>query len=82
MTRLRSLHRHPRSLAVDAFFFLWLGYVVVSGHIVPAALVDLIRNQPAASVISDPAVTPADDPIAVNDELPEAVARALRLIAV
>ena len=82
MTRLRSLHRHPRSLALDGLFFVWLSYVVVSGHILPSALVDLIRSQPAATVISEPAIIPVDNPIAVTDELPEAVARDMRFATV
>ena len=81
MSRLRlPLHVQPRSLALDAIFFLWLSYVVVSGHILPAAIVELIQRPPAASVVSEPVIAP-DAPVFIAEEGPEAIGRGLASFA-
>lgn len=81
MSRLRlPLHLRPRSLALDAIFFVWLSYVVVSGHILPTAIVELIQRSPTASVVSEPAIAP-DGPVGITDAGPEAVGRRLASIA-
>ena len=78
MTRLRlPLRCHPRSLALDAVFFVWLSYVVVSGHILPAAVVELIQRPPTTTVVSEPLIGPSDAPVFIAEELPEAAGRAV-----
>ena len=56
-----SAHRRPRALIIDAVFFTWLAYVVVSGNVLPDAVVMLFRHeQPAA--ISGPDTSPGQTP--------------------
>ena len=81
MTRLRlPLHPRPRSLALDAIFFVWLSYVVVSGHILPTAIVELIQRPPAASVVSEPMIAP-DAPVFIVEEGPEALGKRVESLA-
>lgn len=78
MMRLRlPLHRRRRSLLLDAVFFVWLSYVVVSGHILPDALIHLLQPQPSATVVSEPVPAPADAPALIVEEAPEAASRHL-----
>jgi hypothetical protein len=67
----RTAHLRPQTLVLDAVFFAWLGYVVVTGNVLPSAIVSLFHHdQPAAA--GEPAMLPVEAPILDTMVRPEA----------
>ena len=72
MARIARLP-HPKKLALDFLFFLWLGYVAVTGQVLPDQAVALFRDDPPAVVITEPDAIPGlIEPDAMDPQRPEA----------
>jgi hypothetical protein len=66
-------HSRPKKLALDLVFFVWLSYAVVTGQILPDQVIGLFRNEPAAVVFTEPAITPGQiDLLNLDSVAPEA----------
>ncbi len=61
MQKIR-VRRKPRQLVLDGLFVVLLLHFFVTGSVVPAALVDLFRDQPQIVVSTEPALIPGQDP--------------------
>jgi hypothetical protein len=64
---------HPRKLALDLAFFLWLGYVAATGQALPDQVVELFRTDPPAVVVTEPDAAPNPvEPALTDSPRPEA----------
>jgi hypothetical protein len=60
LIRSRSGGRRLGSFALDSFFFLWLGYALASGNLIPPPIAELI-NPSDPVVAATPLGAPYDD---------------------
>lgn len=63
---------HPKKLALDFIFFVWLAYVASTGQILPDQAIALFRNDPPAVVITEPDAIPPIQSPAIDSQAPEA----------
>jgi hypothetical protein len=71
MNLVRLAYR--RKLALDFVFFLWLGYALVSGQVLPDQVVSLFRSEPPAVVVTEPDSAPSlIEPVLTDSTGPEA----------
>jgi hypothetical protein len=51
---LLPVHRHPRELALDLMFVVWVSYVLISGRIIPQEAIALFQHDSPAVVVIEP----------------------------
>jgi hypothetical protein len=73
---MNSLRRRPRQLLLDGLFVAMMVHFLVTGYVVPQALVELFRDQPQVVVSVEPELVPETLPeeapiIDDGDLLPE-----------
>ena len=56
--KLRLLRRHPRELALDGVFFVWISYVLLTGNLLPGPVLALLDSDPPTVAISEPSNAP------------------------
>jgi hypothetical protein len=70
--RMRRIQRKPRQLLLDGLFAVLVAHFLLTGTIVPTALVELFRDQPQIVVSTEPAHSPDGAPVLdEGDPLPE-----------